>query len=195
MSGVNQLAGRQDPAARLGMTLALALALCALVAPRVEAHARYARSEPGADATVSTAPDELRVWFTEAVRNQGSRLEVVNAAGARVDRGDGRVDMSLADRRLMRVSLPPLPDGVYTVRWRTVSADDGDQADGTFRFTVRGATSTPAPTPTPTAPPTPAPTPTLGAPAPAAEPVPPQSDGGPVPPPPSNGGGAAEAPQ
>src|SRR5262249_17508454 len=38
-----------------------------------------------------------------------------------------------------------MPNGVYTVKWETLSADDGDDATGTFNFTVGAATaSTPA---------------------------------------------------
>jgi methionine-rich copper-binding protein CopC len=28
-------------------------------------------------------------------------------------------------------------DGVYTVKWKTLSADDGDEARGEFKLTVR----------------------------------------------------------
>src|SRR5581483_10333749 len=43
--------------------------------------------------------------------------------------------------------LQPLADGVYTVNWRTVSADDGDAAEGSFRFGV-GASTVLSPQPT-----------------------------------------------
>src|SRR5581483_2617754 len=77
------------------------------------------------------------------VRNQGSSLQVMDAAGNRVDNNDGQVDLQNPDRQRMFVTLPPLPDGVYTVRWVTVSADDGDQAEGTFRFGVGADTVLP----------------------------------------------------
>ena len=54
----------------------------------------------------------------------------------------------------MTVSLQAdLSDGDYTVRWRTLSADDGDEADGEFSFTLRAGSPTaetdqPAPTAT-----------------------------------------------
>jgi methionine-rich copper-binding protein CopC len=121
----------------------LALALVGLlVAPHlVAAHARYDRSDPAADSVVAVAPEQLRVWFTQELVTQGSRLEVIDAAGNRVDRADSRVDLNDPDRKLMLVSLMPLAEGVYTVNWRSVSAEDGDDADGTFRFGV-GANTT-----------------------------------------------------
>src|SRR4051812_9670230 len=125
-----------------GIMFALGLAL--LLPHVVDAHARFARSEPGADSVVSTPPDQIRVWFTEDVATRGSTLEVVDSSGSRVDRGDGHVDLNDPSRRLMVVSLPSITDGTYTVRWRTVSAVDGHVADGTFTILVR--TPTPCPT-------------------------------------------------
>jgi copper transport protein len=125
-----------------GSLLALLLLLGALPRP-VEAHARYDRSDPPADGIVAVAPSELRVWFTEEVRTQGSSLQVVDASGNQVDRGDARVDLNDPDRKLMRVSLAPLADGVYTVTWQAVSATDGHSSDGTFRFGVGASTVLP----------------------------------------------------
>ena len=111
-------------------------------APRLaSAHARYDRSDPAAESVVAVAPPQLRVWFTQELVTQGSRLEVVDASGNRVDAGDSRVDLNDPDRKLMLVSLNPLADGVYTVNWRSVSAEDGDDADGSFRFGVGASTT------------------------------------------------------
>ena len=43
---------------------------------------------------------------------------------------------------------PSLPGGRYTVIWHTVSADDGDEAQGSFHFYIGGAV-TPVPTAAP----------------------------------------------
>jgi copper resistance protein C len=121
---------------RLAAGLGLAVALI-LWAPRpAAAHARYDHSDPASETVVATAPAQLQAWFTEGVRSQGSSLQVTNSAGDRVDRGDSQVDVNDPDRQRMFVSLQPLADGVYTVHWATVSADDGDAVDGTFRFGV-----------------------------------------------------------
>ncbi len=123
----------------------LALATLLLFgAPRLAAaHAEYDHSDPAAESVVPSAPAQVQVWFTEGARGQGSSLQVMDAAGNRVDAGDGQVDLNDPDRQRMFVSLPSLPDGVYTVHWVTVSADDGDEADGTFRFGVGANTVLP----------------------------------------------------
>lgn len=103
----------------------------------VRAHADYERSEPAADAVVAAAPEQVRVWFTqELFRREGeNRLEVYGPDGERMDLDDAAIADD--DRTLMTVSLSPdLPDGVYTVRWHTLSAEDGHPGDGEFSFTV-----------------------------------------------------------
>ena len=124
-----------------GLSLAATLLLGA---PRgASAHARFDHSDPASESVVPTAPTQLQAWFTEGVRNQGSTLQVMDAGGNRVDNNDGQVDLNDPDRKRMWVTLPALPDGVYTVRWVTVSADDGDEAEGTFRFGVGANTVLP----------------------------------------------------
>ena len=106
----------------------------------VLAHADYDRSVPSAGEVVSQAPHQLQVWFTqELFRREGQNsLEVYGPDDQRVDRDDAAIDDD--DRKLMTVSLQSdLPNGVYTVRWRTLSADDGDDAEGEFQFTIQAA--------------------------------------------------------
>ncbi|HYU18624.1 MAG TPA: copper resistance protein CopC [Chloroflexota bacterium] len=118
-----------------GPVLAVSLAVAGAV--EVQAHSEYDRSEPAAGATVAAAPASVQVWFTETLRSRGSTLEVVNERGDRVDNGDARVDTSDPDRKRMVVTLrSDLSPGVYTVRWQTVSADDGDEAEGRFAFGI-----------------------------------------------------------
>jgi methionine-rich copper-binding protein CopC len=101
------------------------------------AHADYERAEPAAAAVVAEAPTQVRIWFTQDLfRREGmNRIEVYNAAEQRVDQDDPTIDDD--NRRLMTVSLlPDLADGVYTVRWYSLSSDDGHEGEGEFTFTV-----------------------------------------------------------
>lgn len=103
----------------------------------LHAHAEYDHSEPAADATVETAPTEVKIWFTqELFRRKGENLiEVFNVNGDQVALGDLVIDDD--DRTLASVALSPdLSAGMYTVRWRATSAEDGHQEKGEFRFTV-----------------------------------------------------------
>ena len=99
------------------------------------AHAHYDRSEPMAQGTVEGTPFVLKTWFNQELMS-ASTIKVLDQAGTQVDLGDGRVDLDDPDRKLMVVSLPELPVGVYTVAWASLSAEDGDWADGTFTFGV-----------------------------------------------------------
>lgn len=127
--------------------LAMALVVAATLAPTVGAHARLARAEPAADAVVAAAPATVKLWFTEELKTEGTTAEVVDAQGQRVDRGDAKVDLNDPDRKLVVVSLQSdLVHGTYTVRWASVSAEDGDTERGEFQFHI-GQRSAPPPAP------------------------------------------------
>ena len=63
-----------------------------------------------------------------------AHIKVYNTNGEVVDAGDLGVDASNSER--MIVSLPSLPDGVYSVAWQVVSQIDGHQTVGSFPFAV-----------------------------------------------------------
>ena len=115
--------------------LALLLITPLMAAPRVaQAHAFPKTAEPAIDGTVSTAPHEVKVWFSGKLEPAFSKLDVHNSAGAEVDRGDAAVDPQ--DATVLRVSLKPLPPGIYKVHWHAVSVDT-HTTDGNFTFTVK----------------------------------------------------------
>lgn len=123
--------------ARLTLCLALSLAVIPVMpSATVEAHAYYFKSEPPREEVLSAAPSQVKVWFTEDVAAKYSWLRVLDSAGNRVDSGDLQTDPN--DATLLILALPPLGPGVYTVQWRTVSADDGHEAENEFHFTVTG---------------------------------------------------------
>ncbi len=131
---------------KLTLTFLIVVSLCLALNGGMRiavGHADYARSEPAADAVLDAAPTQVRIWFTQEVfRRQGAnRIEVADTDGTRVDLDDTTIDDD--DRKLMRVSLAPaLAAGVYTVRWRALSAEDGHAGAGEFTFTVESTAST-----------------------------------------------------
>jgi methionine-rich copper-binding protein CopC len=97
------------------------------------AHAQLRSTAPAAGSAVATAPAEVVVNFSESLEPAFSSLVVRDGAGKRVDKSDSHLDPSSSTT--MRVSLPPLGQGVYTVSWRAVTADT-HRVDGTFTFRV-----------------------------------------------------------
>jgi methionine-rich copper-binding protein CopC len=95
------------------------LAACLVI--QAHAHAFLHHAEPRVGATVSTAPVEIRLWFSEELEPAFSTVKVLDSEGKRVDKADAHVDE--AHREMLRVSLAPLRPGAYTVVWRVVSVD------------------------------------------------------------------------
>lgn len=150
----------------------LTAALLLLCANAAEAHADYERSDPGDAAVVSSPPEQLTIWFTqELFRREGENwIQVEGPGGERVEAGEAMVDDD--DRTQLSVALQPeLEPGSYLVIWRSLSAEDGDTAEGEFGFSYdpqAQVTSTPMPQLTPT----PFPSLTVEAPPTAVQPSP-----------------------
>ena len=99
------------------------------------AHAVLLRSDPPTARTLDEAPREVRLLFSEPIDASFSRVQVFDAGGASVDRGDSHVDP--LDERTLAVSLiDGLPDGVYTVRWRSLSTIDIHPGSGEYPLFV-----------------------------------------------------------
>lgn len=98
------------------------------------AHALLQSSSPAAGEELSRAPTVVVVRFGETPDPQLSSLAVVDTSGERWDTGPTRRVPGHPDE--LEVGLRPLPRGVYTVAWRTISAVDGHLASGSFAFGV-----------------------------------------------------------
>ena len=77
--------------------LLLPMVLC-LTAAQAWAHARLDHSEPAADATVTTSPNEVRLTFSESVEAKFCRVQVLDAAGQEVDTKDVHADPKKRER-------------------------------------------------------------------------------------------------
>ena len=98
------------------------------------AHSSLDRSEPRNDETLQSAPNEIRMWFTEPIKAGLSSIEVRDAAGKQIDQHDLRADEK--EPALVRLSLPEgLGPGAYKVTWSAV-AQDLHVAKGSFSFRV-----------------------------------------------------------
>jgi copper resistance protein C len=116
--------------------LVLAGLLVGAAPGRAVAHAFPERSDPRVGAVVRTAPTQVRIWFDGDLEPAFSRVGVTNAGGQHVDAGDAQVDPQ--NRRLLRVGLPALAPGRYTVKWSVLSVD-GHRTQGDYAFTLKGS--------------------------------------------------------
>jgi len=105
----------------------------ALGAP-VLAHAQLVAGSPAAGSVLDASPSELRLVFSEPLESQLTSLDVATPDGERLLERAGEVDPD--DPFSLVVRDPQLPDGVYVVSWRTLSAADGHTAEGFFSFGI-----------------------------------------------------------
>ncbi|WP_293906910.1 copper resistance protein CopC [Phenylobacterium sp.] len=99
------------------------------------AHARLLHALPKVGATVSRAPAELRLWFSEAIEPAFSTITLSGADGRPAT--TGRLSLDPQDRRVAIVPIPvALPPAAYRVRWR-VTSTDSHRTEGDFTFTIK----------------------------------------------------------
>jgi hypothetical protein len=98
------------------------------------AHAFLDHADPKVGNTVTNSPAQIKVWFTQNIEPVFSSIMVQDDKGKEVDKKDLRQDDK--DKTLLIVSVPPLPDGTYTVIWHVVSVDT-HRTQGRFKFTIK----------------------------------------------------------
>lgn len=101
------------------------------------AHAKVLSATPGIGSSIATAPTTVTVMTAENINPDPklSNLFVYAPNGDLISQGDAKV--SLNNPREMSITIKPSGDGIYVVRWITVSAEDGDPDQGAFVFTVK----------------------------------------------------------
>ncbi len=119
------------------------LSLLCIGATTVSAHARLVNSTPADKAVVTTQPAQILLTFSQETSATQSNGSVVDTNGAAVSTGF-KVDLN--DRTKMTIDLKPnLPNGVYTVKYHTLTEDDNGMVDGTFAFMLQAAAQQAAP--------------------------------------------------
>ena len=126
---------------------AVAATILLLHAAPVAAHADLVASTPSAGASLIESPDAAELEFSEPIDPELVLVELLDATGADLD---GVGDPEVAEDGLrMRVGLPILEPGTYTIRYQVVSTVDGHATAGSIAFLVDPTGSRPPPSPTP----------------------------------------------
>lgn len=105
---------------------------------RVLAHANLTSANPQPNAILDKAPAEIRLGFTEPLEKDFSRILLRDKDGNIIETPPSQVD---ANDHTQLVLVPGnLPDGLYTVSWRVLSATDGHATQGSYAIIVGAAT-------------------------------------------------------
>lgn len=99
------------------------------------AHLRLNATSPAADTVITEAPEEVRLWFSESPRMDGTAVRLADAGGDLVPT-TGAVSEDEDPRQVFIRPREPLGPGEYTVHWRVI-AQDGHAQNGTFGFEFR----------------------------------------------------------
>ncbi|MFN8631284.1 MAG: copper resistance protein CopC [Chloroflexota bacterium] len=124
-------------ARRAALATLLALSALWIGSASVVAHALLLSSDPPANAVLASAPATVTLVFTERPDPALSSVRVLDASGK--GHTTGAVRNGSGGDKTLAIPLDPLPGGVYTVIWRTVSIDDGHASTGSFAFSVGAA--------------------------------------------------------
>ena len=112
--------------------LAVAL-IVALPGTGAFAHAELSKSEPPAGGSLASTPAQLTLTFSQNLVPSQSWVAIRDALG-----GDTQLAVTVDpnDRKVMRATTPQLPPGNYTIRWQSLSAEDDDFAQGSYKIVV-----------------------------------------------------------
>jgi copper transport protein len=122
---------------RIAVLLALVACIVALVGHvrSAAAHAALESSDPAANSVLASPPQQVSLRFVEPLEHTYTRVDLYDQTGTKVDGASFQFVSS--DPNALTLTVPAnLPNGTYSVVWRTLSAADGHQAQGYFAFTV-----------------------------------------------------------
>jgi copper transport protein len=116
------------------VTIAIATVWLVMVAAPAGSHAAIESTDPANGELLEEPPSQIVLRFTEPPDLDLTTVSVVDSSGA--DMPTGPPESAAGSNREILIHLDPVPDGVYTVTWRTVSATDGHVTSGAFSFGV-----------------------------------------------------------
>jgi hypothetical protein len=99
-----------------------------------DAHAFLDHAVPAVGSTVTSAPKDVRIFYTQPIEPAFSGATVSGPGGQDIATGAAAVD----PRNPMELvlTLPPIAPGHYKVTWHVVSVDT-HRTSGTFSFDIQ----------------------------------------------------------
>jgi copper transport protein len=117
------------------LIVSILLVLLALPA-RALAHAHLVRADLAPNSHLRVSVGTVRFWFDEPLNPALSRVVIMNRQGLQVNTDTG--ELNTRNDEELDLTVPTLPDGVYSVRWTSASTQDGHVMHGFYLFTVGG---------------------------------------------------------
>jgi methionine-rich copper-binding protein CopC len=117
--------------------LAVPFLLALLALPgRALAHAHLVRADLAPNSHLLVSVGTVRFWFDEPLNPALSQVRILNRQGHQVNGDTGTLNAGNDEE--LDVTIPTLSDGIYSVHWTRVSAQDGQILHGSYLFTVGG---------------------------------------------------------
>ena len=116
------------------MASVLSLLVSILLIGRVQAHATLVRSDPADSAVLLEAPEEIRLWFDEAISPKFSSAQLFDVNSRPVQLVGIQTDPN--DPSVLILSVPDLEPGVYSLLYKVLSETDGHFSQGVLVFGV-----------------------------------------------------------
>lgn len=115
---------------RAGLAAVVLGALTATPHP-AHAHAFLDHAEPRVGSTIHGAPPALTLTFTEPIEPKFCRITLFAGDDHAIDAGA----LENPGPQVLRLAVPALPPGDYTVHWAVTSVDT-HQTEGKYEFTI-----------------------------------------------------------
>jgi copper resistance protein C len=116
-------------------SIGIAAVLTIGVVDQASAHAHLKTATPAANGTVTAAPAELDLSFSEGVNLKFTGVKVTGPGGTEVPTGEAKL-ASGGDTTLVVPVTGTLVPGSYKVDWHAL-ATDGHKTEGSYSFTIK----------------------------------------------------------
>src|SRR4051812_41729523 len=108
------------------------LLICLLMPAKASAHSVLLNESPAPSSVMAISPDKIELTFNERLEKELFYIKVLDDNGKSVTANKTAMSQ---DQRQIRLLLPALPDGLYTVSYKIISAD-AHPIGASYVFTV-----------------------------------------------------------